>query len=321
MENVTFVYALATEQERQTEALKNQQQNQLEKYRHVIQRQKEKETAFLSFKKVEFLSRQETKLNVLRPSSARARMDDKLPEVTRKGREIALKRGLLATGNEFMNVLPLYRQKTHIGTGFVSSWRSGISSNPSVMQRKPLTIQGGNRHQARIIVNQKRRNGNYHHGETTATSRSVTQKIPGVGVDHGSLGKIKTNSPKHDGVRHVATGLQSWKFSDDCSNQEKDENNKQRSNKGQKLQTVDTTVKMTTEGTETGCQVSWAVVARLIGLKMKFKRRQFHGTFQAPELEVLDPSLKSERKVEQGPSSDPLKEVRGCRYLRIPDMT
>ena len=316
MENVTFVYALATEQERQTEALKNQQQNQLEKYRHVIQRQKEKERAFLSFKKVEFLSRQETKLNVLRPSSARTRMDDKLPEVTRKGREIALKRGLLATGNEFMNVLPFYRQKTHIGTGFVSSWRSGISSNPSVMQRKPLTLQG---HQPRMIVNQKRRNGNYHHGEKTAISSSVTKKIPGVGVDHGSLGKFKINSPsKHDGVRHVATGLQ---FSDDCSNQEKDENNTQRSNKGQKLQSVDTTVKMATEGTERGCQASWAVVARLIGLKMKFKRRQFHGTFQAPELEVLDPSLKTERKVDQGPSSDPLKVVRGCRYLRIPDMT
>ena len=316
MENVTFVYALATEQERQTEALKNQQQNQLEKYRHVIQRQKEKERAFLSFKKVEFLSRQETKLNVLRPSSARTRMDDKLPEVTRKGREIALKRGLLATGNEFMNVLPFYRQKTHIGTGFVSSWRSGISSNPSVMQRKPLTLQG---HQPRMIVKQKRRNGNYHHGEKTAISSSVTKKIPGVGVDHGSLGKFKINSPsKHDGVRHVATGLQ---FSDDCSNQEKDENNTQRSNKGQKLQSVDTTVKMATEGTERGCQVNWAVVARLIGLKMKFKRRQFHGTFQAPELEVLDPSLKSERKVDQGPSSDPLKGVRGCRYLRIPDMT
>ena len=315
MENVTFVYALATEQERQTEALKNQQQNQLEKYRHVIQRQKEKERAFLSFKKVEFLSRQETKLNVLRPSSARTRMDDKLPEVTRKGREIALKRGLLATGNEFMNVLPFYRQKTHIGTGFVSSWRSGISSNPSVMQRKPLTLQG----QPRMIVNQKRRNGNYHHGEKTAISSSVTKKIPGVGVDHGSLGKFKINSPsKHDGVRHVATGLQ---FSDDCSNQEKDENNTQRSNKGQKLQSVDTTVKMATEGTERGCQVNWAVVARLIGLKMKFKRRQFHGTFQAPELEVLDPSLKTERKVDQGPSSDPLKVVRGCRYLRIPDMT
>ena len=316
MENVTFVYALATEQERQTEALKNQQQNQLEKYRHVIQRQKEKERAFLSFKKVEFLSRQETKLNVLRPSSARTRMDDKLPEVTRKGREIALKRGLLATGNEFMNVLPFYRQKTHIGTGFVSSWRSGISSNPSVMQRKPLTLQG---HQPRMIVNQKRRNGNYHHGEKTAISSSVTKKIPGVGVDHGSLGKFKINSPsKHDGVRHVATGLQ---FSDDCSNQEKDENKTQRSNKGQKLQSVDTTVKMATEGTERGCQVSWAVVARLIGLKMKFKRRQFHGTFQAPELEVLDPSLKTERKVDQGPSSDPLKVVRGCRYLRMPDMT
>ena len=316
MENVTFVYALATEQERQTEALKNQQQNQLEKYRHVIQRQKEKERAFLSFKKVEFLSRQETKLNVLRPSSARTRMDDKLPEVTRKGREIALKRGLLATGNEFMNVLPFYRQKTHIGTGFVSSWRSGISSNSSVMQRKPLTLQG---HQPRMIVNQKRRNGNYHHGEKTAISSSVTKKIPGVGVDHGSLGKFKINSPsKHDGVRHLATGLQ---FSDDCSDQEKDENNTQRSNKGQKLQSVDTTVKMATEGTERGCQVSWAVVARLIGLKMKFKRRQFHGTFQAPELEVLDPSLKSERNVEQGPSSDPLKGVRGCRYLRMPDMT
>ena len=316
MENVTFVYALATEQERQTEALKNQQQNQLEKYRHVIQRQKEKEGAFLSFKKVEFLSRQETKLNALRPSSARTRMDDKLPEITRKGREITLKRGLLATGNEFMNVLPLYRQKTHIGAGFVSSWRSGISSNPSVMQRKPLTLQG---HQLRMIVNQKRRNGNYHHGEKTAISSSVTKKIPGVGVDHGSLGKFKINSPsKHDGVRHVATGLQ---FSDDCSDQEKDENNTQRSNKGQKLQSVDTTVKMATEGTERGCQVGWAVVARLIGLKMKFKRRQFHGTFQAPELEVLDPSLKSERKVEQGPSSDPLKGVRGCRYLRMPDMT
>ena len=316
MENVTFVYALATEQERQTEALKNQQQNQLEKYRHVIQRQKEKEGAFLSFKKVEFLSRQETKLNALRPSSARTRMDDKLPEITRKGREITLKRGLLATGNEFMNVLPLYRQKTHIGAGFVSSWRSGISSNPSVMQRKPLTLQG---HQPRMIVNQKRRNGNYNHGEKTAISSSVTKKIPGVGVDHGSLGKFKINSPsKHDGVRHVATGLQ---FSDDCSNQEKDENNTQRSNKGQKLQSVDTTVKMATEGTERGCQVNWAVVARLIGLKMKFKRRQFHGTFQAPELEVLDPSLKSERKVEQGPSSDPLKGVRGCRYLRMPDMT
>ena len=316
MENVTFVYALATEQERQTEALKNQQQNQLEKYRHVIQRQKEKERAFLSFKRVEFLSRQETKLSVLRPSSARARMDDKLPEVTKKGREIALKRGLLATGNEFMNVLPLYRQKTHIGTGFVSSWRSGISSNPSVMQRKPLTLQG---HQPRMIVNQKRRNGNCHHGEKTEISSSVTKKIPGVGVDHGSLGKFKINSPsKQEGVRHVATALQ---FSDDCSNQAKDENNKQRSNKGQKLQSVDRTMKMTTEGTERGCQVSWAVVARLIGLKMKFKRRQFHGTFQAPELEVLDPSLKSERKVEQGPSSDPLKGVRGCRYLRIPDMT
>ena len=153
MENVTFVYALATEQERQTEEVKNQQQNQLEKYRHVIQRQKEKERAFLSFKKVEFLSRQETTLNAMRPSSARARIDDKLPETTGKGREIALKRGLLATGNEFMNVLPLYRQKTHIGTGFGSSWRSGISSNLSVMQRKPLTIQGGNRHQARMIVN------------------------------------------------------------------------------------------------------------------------------------------------------------------------
>ena len=121
----------------------------------VIQRQKEKERAFLSFKKVEFLCRQETTLNAMRPSSARARIDDKLPGTTRKGREIGLKRGLLATGNEYMNVLPLYRQKTHIGTGFGSSWRSGISSNPSVMQRKPLTIQGGNRHQARMIVNQE----------------------------------------------------------------------------------------------------------------------------------------------------------------------
>ena len=149
----------------------------------------------------------------------------------------------------------------------------------------------------------------------------MTKKILGVDVDHGSLGKMKINSLKHDGVRHVTTGLQSWKFLDDCSNQEKHKNNKQRRNKGHNLQSVGTTVKMATEGTEAGGQVSWAVVARLTGLKMKFKRRQYHGTFQAPELEVLDPSLKSERKVEQGPSSDPLKGVRGSRYLRITDMT
>lgn len=110
----------------------------------------------------------------------------------------------------------------------------------------------------------------------------MTKKILGVDVDHGSLGKMKINSLKHDGVRHVTTRLQSWKFLDDCSNQEKHKNNKQRCNKGHNLQSVDTTVKMATEGTEAGGQVSWAVVARLTGLKMKFKRRQYHVHFRHP---------------------------------------
>lgn len=88
MESVTFVYDLATEQERLTEALKNQKQNQLDRYRHVIQRQMQKERALLSFKKVEFLSRQETKLKgMMRPFSGRERVTDSLPEIRMKGSE------------------------------------------------------------------------------------------------------------------------------------------------------------------------------------------------------------------------------------------
>ena len=66
-------------------------------------------------------------------------------------------------------------------------------------------------------------------------------------------------------------------------------------------------------------QVSWAVVARLIGLQMKFKRRRINGKFQAPELEVLDPTLKNERRVCQETPTDPFQEVKDCRYLRMPN--
>ena len=79
------MYSLATQQEKRTEALKNKEQNQLDKYRALIQKQMEKEKAFLSYEKIEFLSRQEVKLGGKRRSLfARARMGDYIPDITTK---------------------------------------------------------------------------------------------------------------------------------------------------------------------------------------------------------------------------------------------
>ena len=111
MESVTFVYSLATEQEKQTEALKNQEQNQLDKYRALIQKLMEKERAFLSYKKIEFLSRQEAKLGgKIRPLSARVRMGEHLPEITSKAqlKEMAHKNGLLGTRTETREFNAIY---------------------------------------------------------------------------------------------------------------------------------------------------------------------------------------------------------------------
>lgn len=134
MESVTFVYSLATEQERQTEVLKNQKQNQLEKYRALIQKQMEKERAFLSFKKVEFLSRQEAKLGIRRPLSARARMGDSLPGITTKTqpKETAQKNGLFNARTAPGNLAPsIYRQRTHLGIRLASSKPKSTRTNTS----------------------------------------------------------------------------------------------------------------------------------------------------------------------------------------------
>ena len=68
--------------------------------------------------------------------------------------------------------------------------------------------------------------------------------------------------------------------------------------------------------------VSWAAVAKLIGMKMKFKRRLLHGKFQAPVLQV--PDLRFEEKTamsKSGLENNSKKEwdtLKNCRYLRMP---
>lgn len=98
------MYCLATEKEKQTEALKNKEQNQLDKYRALIQKQMKKERAFLSYKKIEFLSRQEAKFGGKRTSlSAGARM-------------------VLVARTEAQNLAPfIFRQRTHLGMVVASS--------------------------------------------------------------------------------------------------------------------------------------------------------------------------------------------------------
>ena len=336
MESVTFVYALATEQERQAEALKNKTQNQLERYRHVIQRQKEKERAFLSFKKLEFLSRQETKLHASRPHSAWARMSDRLPEVNTKGQEVSQKSGLLAARNETRSSPPfLNRRKTHLGTRYLSS---NSTNSSSAETRKPSLSKGampelasqtsssGNLVRSRATRtnnNHKARKGVHFEGETKVTTRPVKHnyKIVEKVTDSQKEVELKTfekrglNLPKWERVR-VTKSKREKVSTEDCNNQEKAGNPVQTSNKSHNLQSVETGEKIVTK--EPG-KVSWAVVARLIGLKLKFKRRQVHGIFQAPELEVLDPTLNNKKRVGQETYSDPLEGVKDCRYLRMPN--
>lgn len=134
MESVTFVYCLATEKEKQTEALKNKEQNQLDKYRALIQKQMKKERAFLSYKKIEFLSRQEAKFGGKRTSlSAGARMGNHLPEVTKaQPKEMAHKNGLLVARTEAQNLAPfIFRQRTHLGMVVASSKPRSTNLSPA----------------------------------------------------------------------------------------------------------------------------------------------------------------------------------------------
>lgn len=321
MESVTFVYALATEQERQTEALKNQKQNQLERYCHVIHRQMEKERAFLSYKKVEFLSRQETKFSGTRPFSARARLSNSLPGITTKGHEIAQKNGLLVERNEISDSAPFfYRQRTHLDARLLSSKPSSTNSSPAEM-RKPsprlATIGSENSVKCSRTSNLKGQKRVHFEGEKNAT-RPVLQQIDAAVTDlqNQTFGKRRQNLQKYDGIRNRATKQQRGRLSEDCSKQEKDETAIKLSNKTRHLHSSETDEETATKA-RVG-QASWALLARLIGLKMKFKRRQIHGEFQAPELEVMDPSLKTESRVRHDKFNDPWQGVKGCRYLRIP---
>ena len=323
METVTFVYALATEQERQTEALKNQKQNQLERYRHVIQRQMEKERAFLSFKKVEFLSRQKKKFERTRPFSARARIAERLPEMTTKGQAIAKNDGCLAFRNP---TLFLYRERTHLGTKLVSS-KTHINNSsaeetkkscPSIAQTR--TNNSCTRVRTKDLKPLKRV---HFERETQLGTRPVPQKIVATvtdsrrNIENETLRKEGSTLPKYDSIKHQATDTNREKLSEDSSYQGK-ESTVETSNKIRSvLRSVESADESATKVAAE--QVSWAVVARLIGLQMKFKRRRINGKFQAPELEVLDPTLKNERRVCQETPTDPFQEVKGCRYLRIPN--
>jgi len=324
------VYALATEQERQTEALKNQKQNQLDRYRHVIQRQMEKERALLSFKKVEFLSRRETKLKgMMRPFSARELVTDSLPEIRMKGSENTKKNGRPPARNNISNLTPyLHRQRTHPGLRLISSTPANSSNSSPAETRKPsqsIATTGSNWSIAGTRTsNQNGRKQVQFERETKAVTRpalhqmktSVTGAQKGIGNE--TFGKQGQNLlQKCDNIRNRATTSKRGQLHDNHNNKEKTENPMKPLNKGCDL-TSDEKAEVTATKASSG-QANWAVEARLIGLKMKFKRRQINGTFQAPELEVLDPSLKNERRACQEISNDPLKGVKGCRYLRMPN--
>ena len=324
METVTFVYALATEQERQTEALKNQKQNQLERYRHVIQRQMEKERAFLSFKKVEFLSRQKTKFERTRPFSARARITERLPEITTKGHAIAKNDGCLAFRNP---TLFLYRERTHLGMKLVSSKTHINNSSPEETKKSCPSIAQTrtNNSCTRVRTNDLKPLKRVHfERETRLGTRAVPQKIVATvtdssrpNIENKTLGKEGSTLPKYDNIEHQATDTKREKLSEDSSYQVK-ESIVETSNKSNSvLHGVESADESVTKVANE--QVSWAVVARLIGLQMKFKRRRINGEFQAPELEVLDPTLKNKKRVCQETPTDPFQEVKGCRYLRMPN--
>ena len=332
MESVTFVYSLATEKEKQTEVLKNKEQNQLDKYSALIQKQMKKEKAFLSYKKVEFLSRQEAKLGGKRRSfSACAHIGNHLPEITTKvqPKEMAYKNGLLVARTETRNLAPfISRQRTHLGMVVTSSKLRTINISPAEGRISCLrTLTGSN---SPVIDskkhNQKERKSIHFKSEAKRTrfvpkyKNSKPLAIEGPKeIENETLRKRRLALPKWENPQNKSTRAQEEKASADCRNL-KEKESKDRvsidcSRKGShsfgKAETPVATKPF--EGS-----VNWAAVARLIGLKTKFKRRRLHGTFQAPELEVLDPSLKNDRRFGPAKPNDPWNAVKGCRYLRMP---
>lgn len=328
MESVTFVYSLATEQERQTEALKNQKQNQLEKYRALIQKQMEKERAFLSYKKVEFLSKQEAKLGGrTRPLSARARMGDSLPEITKKTQpnEKSPKTGSFNARTETRNLAPsFYRRRTHLGMRHASSKPKSSSTNTSPAEGRKsslITLTGSPLLSSKSHTQEKKP---VHFENETKGTRSVPKckqasvKDTPKDIKNETLRKRESNLPKSERLPNEPTKTQREKVLEGRSNLRDKEKDRAAIDFTRSTDLHSFGKVEDTPTKEPGGTVSWAVVARLIGLKTKFKRRQLHGTFQAPELEVLDPSLKTDTKFGQEKSNDPWKAVKGCRYLRMP---
>ena len=332
MESVTFVYCFATEKEKQTEALKNKEQNQLDKYRALIQKQMKKERAFLSYKKIEFLSRQEAKFGGKRTSlSAGARIGNHLPEVTKaQPKEMAHKNGLLVARTEAQNLAPfIFRQRTHLGMVVASSKPRSTNLSPAEGRKSCLmTLTGSNSPVMDSKTHhQKERKSVRFKSEANRTrfvpeynnSKPLTIVGPKE-IENETLRKRRLALPKWENPQNESTKEQERTVSEDCRNLKRKESKDRvsidcsRKNDSHSFGKAETTA--ATKPSEGG--VSWAAVARFIGLKTKFKRRRLHGIFQALELEMLHLSLKNDRRFGEAKPNDPWKEVKGCRYLRMP---
>lgn len=312
MESVTFVYCLATEKEKQTEALKNKEQNQLDKYRALIQKQMKKERAFLSYKKIEFLSRQEAKFGGKRTSlSAGARM-------------------VLVARTEAQNLAPfIFRQRTHLGMVVASSKPRSTNLSPAEGRKSCLmTLTGSNSPVMDSKTHHQKERKSVRFKSEAKRTRFVpeynnSKPLTIVGpkeIENETLRKRRLALPKWENPQNESTKEQERTVSEDCRNLKRKESKDRvsidcsRKNDSHSFGKAETTA--ATKPSEGG--VSWAAVARFIGLKTKFKRRRLHGIFQALELEMLHLSLKNDRRFGEAKPNDPWKEVKGCRYLRMP---
>ena len=300
MKSVTFVYCLATEKEKQTEALKNKEQNQLDKYRTLIQKQMKKERAFLSYKKTEFLSRQEAKLGGKRRSlSARARMGNHVPDITKKAqpKEMAHKNGLLVARTETRNLAPyISRQRAHFGMVVASSKPRSTNISPEEGSKScVMTLTGSNSPVISKTINQKERKSIRFKSEAKRTrvfpvyknSTPLTSEGPKQ-IENKTVWKRRLALPKWESPQNELTKAQEGR---DCRNLKEKESKERVSIDCSRQNDTHSFGKAETAAATKPSEgsVSWAVVTRLIGLKTTFKRRRLHGTFQAPELEMLDP--------------------------------
>lgn len=312
MESVTFVYCLATEKEKQTEALKNKEQNQLDKYRALIQKQMKKERAFLSYKKIEFLSRQEAKFGGKRTSlSAGARM-------------------VLVARTEAQNLAPfIFRQRTHLGMVVASSKPRSTNLSPAEGRKSCLmTLTGSNSPVMDSKTHHQKERKSVRFKSEAKRTRFVpeynnSKPLTIVGpkeIENETLRKRRLALPKWENPQNESTKEQERTVSEDCRNLKRKESKDRvsidcsRKNDSHSFGKAETTA--ATKPSEGG--VSWAAVARFIGMKTKFKRRRLHGIFQALELEMLHLSLKNDRRFGEAKPNDPWKEAKGCRYLRMP---